>query len=1104
MCGILGYVSAHARDFGFQTRFEAALKTIAHRGPDGEGVLTLGNVVLGHRRLSIIDLTDDGSQPMHDSETGVTLVFNGEIYNYIELRSELMALGHRFRTKSDTEVLLRSYIQWGLECFSHLNGMFAIGCYDPRSNKLVLARDRFGVKPLYYAQRERQLAFSSEPAALIELDRDWGVRDEASIGQFLLAGRYATGSDTFYRDIKSLCPGHYLLYDTGTHQISKGRYWNYPRVHGSDNRSRDDVFEEFEGLFESAVKIRLRADVRLGVSLSGGLDSTAILTAATRLNGQPPVSFTSTYGSQGSGEYDWAAIAAGNMDSELFACPSPENLWLQTLDQCIDHLGGPVATPAVVPLWHLTRAVKDSGITVLLDGQGADELLGGYVQYAVAGAASRIANPSVIAENTARIASMFHTFSAKSIGYTVLKEYFPATIRLLRAINGYDSMFASHIRRDHRDDIYFSQQFADGRKGLDHRLWLDHSDVQLARLLHYGDSISMANSLESRMPFMDFRLVEWAFSLPEHLRVDSRHTKWMIREYLRRHGQQQIADRRDKQGYPTPFTSWLASNTTRSLFADLPSSAVVFDYVDRRGLQRALGKHEAGAEAHANLLFRILTLHLWLEKCSPRGTDLAPYVMRQHANIRVNDTATETSLSLQEPSGGSAAASLAEQDLPPLAQDRTEHVSKSMGIAGRMFTLAKNNHQLFWHSVSYASNRGFPFVAAFALAKILDSPQFGEYIAATTFFATLMLFADLGFALATTTRVARNSHRPDLAATTMAVSVLICVVASLGIALLALFGASPIDSIVFAGADMRGYVHAAVLFVPAAAIASVIGGALVGLQQFRTMAVVGLISGILYVSFAVGGGLMSGALAAAWGAAAAMLVRAIISFWYAWGRGLKAAIGTPFPELRSEGRALLAIALPASIAALAWMPTNSFLLAVLMHQPQGKIEVAGFGVALQVFSIVSVFSSLLTQFALPRLSVEIGLGAAGDPKLKTLRYCVGSTLCTAALAATVALLAPHILTAFGPGYARFKPALITLMICAVISGPQGILSNYLLAVGHNWIRVATWFGWAFVVCVAMALAPSKTAGNAALAFTIGWAILVVSQGVAVALHKPRN
>lgn len=283
MCGILGWVTTQSTDG--RARFARALDTLRHRGPDDSDIYAAEGVLLGHRRLSIIDLSSAGRQPMEDFELGNVITFNGEIYNYLELRAELEARGHVFRTATDTEVLLHAFRAWGARALNRLNGMWAFAIWQPATRTLFMARDRFGVKPFYYALTREGLVFASEPKALLELSPELRRADDETVFRFLSEGELHAGEDTFYQAVKSLPAGCYAEFgpDGGTPKIS--RYWDYPAP-ASVVQDPEDAAREFAWLLDDAVRLRTRSDVKVGLTLSGGLDSTAILASAQRLSPQ--------------------------------------------------------------------------------------------------------------------------------------------------------------------------------------------------------------------------------------------------------------------------------------------------------------------------------------------------------------------------------------------------------------------------------------------------------------------------------------------------------------------------------------------------------------------------------------------------------------------------------------------------------------------------------------------------------------------------------------------------------------------------------------------------------------------------------------------------
>lgn len=613
MCGILGVVGDHVGQRVSPEVFQAALDSITHRGPDAEGTSREDHYILGHRRLAIIDLSEGGAQPMVDEASGVSIVFNGEIYNYVELRDELRALGVHFQTQSDTEVLLKAYLTWGVDCLPKLNGMFAFACVDPGAGKLVLARDRFGVKPLYLFRSGPILAFASEVKALLGLGLAPREVDRHALADFIVAGRYATDARSFYKGIVSLERGQWMEYHwcNGSHR--KGAYWEYPVADPSSTVTSEEAFEAFDELLTDAVRLRLRSDVPLAVSLSGGLDSTAILSASARLADRPPKCFTSTFDIPGSGELNWASIAAEAANAELIECQTRSDDWLEIYRDCIWHLDGPVGTPSVVPVWGLMKQVRAAGIKVLLEGQGADELLGGYAHYTVGQWADALAHPTRWAEAADIGLRGSRQFGIKSFFYHYTRLYLPRLFDRVRQLSGAYRLFQPELLEWGDTDVYANEFGGSDRSHVDRLLWLDHRGVGLSRLLHYGDALTMAHGIESRMPFMDYRLIDWAFRQPIPIRLDHRNSKWMIRSYLKKRNQLRIAQRVDKKGYPTPYKHWM-SQMSEGLLGDLfPTDAAIFEYVRRDQFLQALRQQSGKRQLGATLLFRILSAQIWLD-----------------------------------------------------------------------------------------------------------------------------------------------------------------------------------------------------------------------------------------------------------------------------------------------------------------------------------------------------------------------------------------------------------------------------------------------------------------------------------------------------------
>lgn len=620
MCGILGWLGPHGREDA--AHFNKALDLLAHRGPDDRGVWATKNVLLGHRRLSILDLTSAGHQPMIDPSSGAVIIFNGEIYNHVELRRELEGLGHRFEGHSDTEVLLHALIEWEEATFPLLNGMWSLAFWQPASQRLLLSRDRFGVKPLYYRQGPEGLAFASEPKALRALFAEHQAVSEQALLDFLGNNLLYARGESFYRGVHVLPPAHYARYEPDTGKLSLTRYWDYPE-HTDEALSAEQALAEFDALFTDAVRLRLRSDVPVGLTLSGGLDSTAVLAAASPHSAKPLTCFTSIYGEGEMGELPWAKLASDAVHAPLIAVSAPQQDWLQTMRKVAWHMDGPGYSPAVYPLWHLMQRARAEGVPVLLEGQGADEALAGYPQYAVLELLGYVSGKSGQRRSLAgvgeRMRALRRTFSLRWTVAWSARELSPALLRWHRQRVGFESLMHKGIKLPQPPG---QPERVDGDP-VRQRLLADHSLTILPGLLHYGDAISMAHGVEARNPFMDYRLVEWMFRLPARLRFNHSETKWVLREYLRQHGQQPIGNRPDKKGYPTPVGKWLASEQGREIERLLlDRNSLLHQWCDPVKIRRLIEQNRQGAMAAEHHLYKLVSAQLWLSECIEGGHTL--------------------------------------------------------------------------------------------------------------------------------------------------------------------------------------------------------------------------------------------------------------------------------------------------------------------------------------------------------------------------------------------------------------------------------------------------------------------------------------------------
>ena len=614
MCGIVAAIGASNRVLG--PRRDEALALIAHRGPDDHGSWGDDDAWLGTRRLAIIDLSPGGHQPRTDPTTGVCITFNGEIYNYLELRDELIGLGHAFVSQSDTEVLLRAYLEWGPELLRRLNGMWAFLIWDPRQRRAFFARDRLGVKPFYYSFKDGALSVASEPKALLVLHPGLRRVDEGALYDFLAEGRLYAGSASFYAGIAALQPGHFGTFSPGDQSPAIKGYWTPPNAADPMPDYRAAV-ASFGELLRDSVRLRMRSDVPVGFTLSGGLDSSAVLQAAATgaaSGGERLQAFTSVYetppGTRPIDERRWAGLVADTYQVDLQLVPADVDDWMGVLKRIVWHMDGPGYSPAVFPLWKIMETARARGIPVLLEGQGADELLGGYPQYAALDLWSSFTR--------GRLAAFVHdygafarTFSTRMLTLWLARERASFALQTYRRrVGSLGTMDPDFVRRSRGSSSMPAARTVNGR------LTADLTREILPGLLQYGDAISMAHSIESRLPFLDYRVVEFVSSLPSEFKVGDGQTKRILRDHLRAAGLTAIAQRHDKQGYPTPADSWLTSNGGALLRSQLLApGAEIQAYCRPDRLERLIDHQVSGRAGAANHLYRLLTTQIWLRTC---------------------------------------------------------------------------------------------------------------------------------------------------------------------------------------------------------------------------------------------------------------------------------------------------------------------------------------------------------------------------------------------------------------------------------------------------------------------------------------------------------
>lgn len=566
MCGISGVVSRRPVNAASVGRMNEVQR---HRGPDGAGTWSSidGCVVLGHRRLAIIDLSNAAAQPMASTDGEIVITFNGEIYNYLELRAELVSMGSHFASQSDTEVVIEAYRQWGRDCLSRLNGMFAFAIHDRRRGRLFCARDRYAEKPFLFCAARDFFAFASEYKALLQLREVGREFDEMRLVRAAALPSRGFDSDrqTVFHDIQQLLPSEALELDERTLAVEIWRYWDVPHRIEPSRYTEGEAGEAFAAVLRDSVRIRMRSDVEVGSCLSGGLDSSAIACIIRSLVGPGAAyhTFTGRFPNTPADEWEYASEVVRHADTTSHVVnPTAERL-VEELPRFVWHNELPVGTTSQYAQWCVFALAKECGITVLLDGQGADEQLGGYEQYFGAYVASlaQAGETARLSDELPRIRDRYPL----ALQSTHLRWRDRLPFRMRHWVSNHVGMgtnplfgvrpeVASVIAAQSRDEAAL-----DGFPPLHGALYRDTFGRFLTTLLRYGDRNSMAHSREVRLPFCDHRIAELAFSLPpSHLMGDAQ-TKRLLRRSTAGLLPEKIRLRWNKRGFLPPQDRWFQS-----------------------------------------------------------------------------------------------------------------------------------------------------------------------------------------------------------------------------------------------------------------------------------------------------------------------------------------------------------------------------------------------------------------------------------------------------------------------------------------------------------------------------------------------------------------
>lgn len=616
MCGIVGII-----DKGRKTLADDIIRmrdTFIYRGPDGAGYwCSPENVVgLGHRRLSILDLSDAGAQPMHDATGQLTIVHNGEVYNYRELRIELEQVGYSFRSETDTEVILAAYERWGTDCLTHFNGMFAFAIWDARQDALFIARDRLGIKPLYYHLQGSCFLFASEIKAILAVLPERPRVDTALIDSYMDFG-YIPGKNTLFQGIQRLLPGCFLVFRQG--MLKCTRYWDF-QFHASDNIDELAYLDQCRALLNDSIDLRLRSDVPLGIFLSGGLDSSAIVALLAPRVSERLKTFSVAYdfGSEFN-ETAYARLVAKKYQTDHHEFIIQPSQFCNFIPKYVWYMDEPVTESAAISLYFIAKLAKDY-VTVVLSGEGSDELFAGYDFY--------FYNLMIERYRTyvgLRLATALGKTAAQHLPEGKWRKYLRLSAMPLeeryKGISTYDDVikdalynreFSFSLRAPVIDE-FLADLFDHtvGGDALSRMLYFDTRTWLVDDLLIKADRMSMAASLELRVPFLDYRMVEFAAGMPSRYKIRGRTNKHILKKLMQGELPPEIIHRK-KLGFPTPLKTMFESE-----LSDYACDLLLSPRSRQRGyfrpdvVERVLFEHRRKTHDHHRLIWQLVVLEEW-------------------------------------------------------------------------------------------------------------------------------------------------------------------------------------------------------------------------------------------------------------------------------------------------------------------------------------------------------------------------------------------------------------------------------------------------------------------------------------------------------------
>ena len=637
MCGIAGFVNGElvgaAQERERAHLLDRMCRIIRHRGPDDQGMLIRGAVALGMRRLSIIDLTG-GHQPISNETQDVTVVFNGEIYNYRELQSDLEARGHHFQTHSDTEAIVHAYEEYGADCVTRFRGMFALALWDERSRTLFLARDRAGKKPLYYTLTTKgTLVFGSELKSLLQHPEVAREVNPSALDAYLTLG-YVPDPLSIYKDIHKLAPGHHLVFKDGAIKLTQ--YWDFRYDLADEATPRAvaaDYLEELRALLDEAVRVRLVSDVPLGAFLSGGIDSSAVVGLMARHMTQPVKTFSIGFHEDSFNELKYARIAArhfGTEHEEFIVTPDICDI----VDELAWHFDEPFADSSAIPTYMVSKLARQR-VTVILSGDGGDELFAGYTRYVTDRRRGSFARfPRIVREQLMQPLSVRlpHGAWGRNYLYNIaldpVERYLDSVsvFTRLNKLSLYTADFSAQLRAAASGLPSFQDYAAHirSRQPLDALLYIDSKTYLPGDILTKVDRMSMAASLEARAPLLDHKLIEFVTRIPAHLKMKGNETKHIFKEAIRDFVPAEILNR-PKQGFGVPVNQWINQQLRGRMRETLTGArAQGRGLVEQGYVALLLDEHERNRRDHSTQLWALFMLELWQQTFQDAGAVAHP------------------------------------------------------------------------------------------------------------------------------------------------------------------------------------------------------------------------------------------------------------------------------------------------------------------------------------------------------------------------------------------------------------------------------------------------------------------------------------------------